>query len=1295
MATAMEHMALKFSKLDKFEGVDFRRWQKKMHFLLSSMSVMYVQTTPIPKDGGDDATVEQIRKRAKWDNDDYVYRGLILNVMEQYNELLGILGRFTQHKMNMDEVIQVYYVTYVSKAYFMKDDDVARWVDSGATVHVCKDRYRFKTYDLLNDGSILHMGNESTTLVHGCGCVDLRLNIVNDNTASAFMSTFKLNDSILWHTRLGHVHFKRMQDMSKDGLILAFDMDTEKFSINSIIESMDVIFDENRFASVPRPNLKIPNEIEDIGGLVVSEEVTKEKEAINDEMDFIMGNNTWLLADLPSGCKPLGSKWIFKRKLKVDGTIENFKARLVIQGFEQKSEIKYFDTYAPMARISTIRMLIAMASIHNLVIHQMDVNTTFLNGDLDKEVYMNQRCGFIMLGNEKLTLTKELLSSRFSVKDMGEADVILVSTPMDTSEKLMPNNGQAVSQLEYSRMIGCLMYTMTCTRPDIACVVGKLSRYTSNPVLEGYTYARWISNTEENSSTSGLVFLLGGAAGNEAGWLRNLVLEIPLWTKPIAPISIRCDSVATLAKAYSQMYNGKSRHLEILKSRKYVIFTIWSHISSPKRDTPPSMLRRGSPKRQQRSPSESPKDGYRVTQRNAPDRQMPRKETVERLTESRKASNFSRNLPHPPPLPKVQRVPALSPLPYNSPPGSVSPPAARRTPSKEGSPISHKRQRETMNSKDHVDRVELEENAFPRPRKERRGNKNSVNDKYDNSKYSPEKLTSHLSTGTQAQKRTSTNDEGKRKYSELANEPLCSHKDILSSKREQVPKKGHKFNEINQEAMKLTKALPTENASGVPQQFFDAKEEETRKKQKDRDRITRELKKAKEKEGRELDQEITRDREDHGYVHKRVKVDCEVNNVKATTLDPHSRRQTKFSSKWKVTDEKNGSRSPLGRRSRSPIQRRSRLPFNEGHIPHSMEVTFPHPTAVTIPHLPKVSISYWSKVAVPYTADSVFSYPAEIAFPHPAKVSLPAQVLISYEATKSKSSSTLCHQSSSLVRRKITNPETTKRPTKSRKASSFLGNLPHPPPLPKGQRVPTLSPLPYNSPASSVSPPAARRTPKLEEKDFSRPRKERRGNKNSVNDKYDNSKYSPKKLTSHLPTGTQAQKRTSTNDVGKRKYSELAHEPLCSRKDILSSKREQVPEEGFKVNEINQEVVKLTKALPTVERPTQSGSFDSGSKESDHKKKRKRSRKGKMSHQTMMIVMTPIKKTGTSRQTAKLKLKACEDVYPSLDLDKSHDSRKEALSDLKKLEIELREKAVESLRAKKGVGHLSLSVNDL
>ncbi|GKA90015.1 zinc finger, CCHC-type containing protein [Tanacetum coccineum] len=135
MATAaMKHMASSFAKLEKFEGVDFRRWQKKMHFMLSSMSVVYVLTTPMPDDGGENPTMEQVRKRAKWDNNDYVCRDtleakymaedasskkfLVSNftnykmtdtrpVLEQYNELLGILRRFTQHNMNMDEPIKV------------------------------------------------------------------------------------------------------------------------------------------------------------------------------------------------------------------------------------------------------------------------------------------------------------------------------------------------------------------------------------------------------------------------------------------------------------------------------------------------------------------------------------------------------------------------------------------------------------------------------------------------------------------------------------------------------------------------------------------------------------------------------------------------------------------------------------------------------------------------------------------------------------------------------------------------------------------------------------------------------------------------------------------------------------------------------------------------------------------------------------------------------------------------------------------------------------------------------------
>nr|KAJ0214741.1 hypothetical protein LSAT_V11C400214000 [Lactuca sativa] len=368
----------------------------------------------------------------------------------------------------------------------------------------------------------------------------------------------------------------------------------DSISVNTAIESRDGIFDEERFTSIPRPRdmikkffsknttqaedasagtssvselrkstrarkaksfgydfqlylvegtrnktvsqhqycFNIEEDPKTFSEAMASRDVHFWKEAIHDEIDSIIHNNTWVLADLPSGCKALECKWILKRKMKVDGTIDKYKTRLVIQGFRQKECIDFFDTYATVAIISTIS---SCATIHNLVNHQMDVKTAFLNGDLDDEIYMKQLEGFVMPGNEhksddvvlsngfvlnladkcvyskfdtsvkgvmiclyvddmlifgtdleEVDKTKKFLSSSFDMKDMGEAKFNFenfspVSTPIDPSLKLLPNKGFLVSQLEYSRAIGFLMYAMISTRPDIAYVVGRPSRYTSNP----------------------------------------------------------------------------------------------------------------------------------------------------------------------------------------------------------------------------------------------------------------------------------------------------------------------------------------------------------------------------------------------------------------------------------------------------------------------------------------------------------------------------------------------------------------------------------------------------------------------------------------------------------------------------------------------------------------------------------------------------------------------------------------------------------------------------------------------
>ncbi|XP_076884922.1 uncharacterized protein LOC143534289 [Bidens hawaiensis] len=158
MAESVKDMTSNFNKLNKFDGSDFHRWQKKMHFLLTTLKVVYVLSTPIPE-VDENSTLEQVRRRNKWENDNYICRGDILNgmsdslfdiyqhvgsatelwndleskyiaedasskkflvsdfnnykmvysrsIMEQYNELVRILGQFTQHNMNMDESITV------------------------------------------------------------------------------------------------------------------------------------------------------------------------------------------------------------------------------------------------------------------------------------------------------------------------------------------------------------------------------------------------------------------------------------------------------------------------------------------------------------------------------------------------------------------------------------------------------------------------------------------------------------------------------------------------------------------------------------------------------------------------------------------------------------------------------------------------------------------------------------------------------------------------------------------------------------------------------------------------------------------------------------------------------------------------------------------------------------------------------------------------------------------------------------------------------------------------------------
>nr|GEW27018.1 hypothetical protein [Tanacetum cinerariifolium] len=443
---SVKDMTSKFDKMVKFEGQDFRRWQKNMHFLLTTLKVVYVLSTPSPV-WSENESLETIMKRMKWENDDYICHGHILNdmsdslfdiyqnaesakalwesleskymaedasamkflvsnfmnykmvdtrpIMEQYHEMLRILGQYTQNNLMMDEAISVaviidklphfwkefthglkhkkeelnlvqlgshlrikeglrnqkldnnpkgknqigsssvnmverdgaknsknnknkrkfksgddkfankkgtmtcwkckktghmkkdccsrkgndgtgsngskdpenqqgynsdfmqnfvnvlHYVSVISDAFYVQDDKVAWWVDSGATSHVCKDLRWFQVCKSIEDGSFVKMGNVATEPINGIGRV--LLTFTSGKTLCL--------DNVLAVIRLIKPKMKNVGEKGIDCIFIGYAKHSKCYviepndyvSVNSIIESRDAIFDEERFTSIPRP----------------------------------------------------------------------------------------------------------------------------------------------------------------------------------------------------------------------------------------------------------------------------------------------------------------------------------------------------------------------------------------------------------------------------------------------------------------------------------------------------------------------------------------------------------------------------------------------------------------------------------------------------------------------------------------------------------------------------------------------------------------------------------------------------------------------------------------------------------------------------------------------------------------------------------------------------------------------------------------------------------------------------------------------------------------------------------
>ncbi|GLT61623.1 hypothetical protein SLA2020_343180 [Shorea laevis] len=119
------------------------------------------------------------------------------------------------------------------------------------------------------------------------------------------------------------------------------------------------------------------------------------KTTMQEELNMIEKNATWKLVDKPTNKNVIGVKWVYKVKLNSHGSLNKYKARLVVKGHSQLAGIDFTETFAPVARFDTIRLLFAMVAQKGWLIYQLDVKSAFLNGELKEEIYVEQPDGYV------------------------------------------------------------------------------------------------------------------------------------------------------------------------------------------------------------------------------------------------------------------------------------------------------------------------------------------------------------------------------------------------------------------------------------------------------------------------------------------------------------------------------------------------------------------------------------------------------------------------------------------------------------------------------------------------------------------------------------------------------------------------------------------------------------------------------------------------------------------------------------------------------------------------------------
>ncbi|KAH9651467.1 hypothetical protein KPL70_026754 [Citrus sinensis] len=216
--------------------------------------------------------------------------------------------------------------------------------------------------------------------------------------------------------------------------------------------------------------------------------------AMQEEFKALKVNHTWDLVLPTAPVKVIGNKWVFKIKYNPDGTILKYKVRLVAKGFHQTHSVDYTETFSPVVKASTVRVVLSITVMNNWLLRQIDVNNVFLNVKVQQVIQDMQKTFalkdlgelsyFLGIEVSKLQNGIHLSQAKYIADILAKHDLVNYSpvpTPMSTGHQLTKDSGSEISNnSQYRSIIGALQY-VTLTRPKIAFTVNKLSQFLSNP----------------------------------------------------------------------------------------------------------------------------------------------------------------------------------------------------------------------------------------------------------------------------------------------------------------------------------------------------------------------------------------------------------------------------------------------------------------------------------------------------------------------------------------------------------------------------------------------------------------------------------------------------------------------------------------------------------------------------------------------------------------------------------------------------------------------------------------------